>query len=128
MLAPFGEGGRAPLALFVLHTLSLACVVLAWTSPRAQGPRPAPLLADPLRGLPLLAVAGLGLALLSALRATYPLAAALASWDLVVPFCLFGAAARTVRDDRDLAWLGRAVVASTSLQAVLAITRYPGGR
>ncbi len=127
MLAPFGEGGRAPLALFVLHTLSLACVVLAWTSPRARGPRPAPLLADPLRGLGGVAVAGLGLALLSTLRATYPLAAALAAWDIVVPFLLFGAAALAVSDDRDLGWLVRAVVASTSLQALLAIARYPGG-
>jgi len=127
MLAPFGEGGRAPLALFVLHTLSLACVVLAWSSPRARGPRPAPLLADPLRGLGVVAVAGLGLALLSALRATYPLAAALAAWDIVVPFLLFGAAALAVSDDRDLGWLVRAVVASTSLQALLAIARYPGG-
>ncbi len=128
VLSPFAEGGRAPLALFVLHTLSLACVVLAWTSPRPQHPRPAPLRADPLRGLAVLAVAGLGLALLSALRASYPLAAALGAWDLVVSFFLFGAAARAVSDDRGLEWLGRAVVVSTSLQALLAITRYPGGR
>jgi O-antigen ligase/tetratricopeptide (TPR) repeat protein len=128
VVSPFGEGGRAPLALFVLQTLSLACVVLAWTSGRPRDPHPARLLADPLRSLAVTTLAGLGLILLSALRASYPLAAALGAWDIVVPFLLFTAAARAVSDDRDLARLGRAVVASTSLQALLALARYPGGK
>src|SRR5439155_13340861 len=127
VLSPFGEGGRAPLALFILHTLSLACAGLAWTSPRPLDLRP-PLFADPLRGLPVLAVGGLGFALLSALRASYPLAAALGLWDILVPFLLFAAAAHAVSDDGALEWLFRAAVASTTLQTLLALARYPGGR
>ncbi len=127
LLAPFGEGGRAPLALLVLHTLALVCVVLTWSGPAGERPRNAPVIADPTGRIAALAAAGLGLALISALRASYPLAAALGTWDLAVPFALFATAARAATGDRDLERMRAFVVASTSLQALLTLLRYPRG-
>jgi O-antigen ligase len=126
LLAPLGEGGRAPLALFVLHTLSLVCVCLAGAAPRLPGSPPAAF-SDPLRGVPLLAGAGIGLALVSALCASYPLAAELGACDLVVPFLLFVSMKRVVPEDRALETLLLVVLASTSVQALLAVARYPAG-
>jgi len=127
LLTPFHEGGRDPVGLLVAHTLAIlfvACGVVAGSFSR---PLPA-LDSDP---LPVVAALG-GVALLaagvSALRAAYPLAAGLGAWDLLVPFGLFVTAGfcpvvRRVEVTR----LRAAIVASTSLQAVVAFVRYRKG-
>ena len=127
LMAPFGQGGREPLALFILHTLALLCVVLVFIG-QAAPPLPSmAVLADPWARFAALAGAGVSLALVSALGASYPLAAALGALDLVVPFALFVSAVRAGPDDRDFDRLRALVVASTSLQALLALLRYGHG-
>jgi O-antigen ligase len=124
LVAPFGEGGRAPWALALLHTLALACVLAAiawrredWTIP---GP-PAP------AGMTALLIVSLLLALASARRAAYPFAAGLALWDLAITAGLFLAAASVGNGEGDLLLLRNVAVASTSLQAILALARFAHG-
>ena len=124
LLAPLGQGGREPGALFVLHTLALLFIVLVWAGREGPRLRPQAILAEPRWRVSALAGCGLLLALVSALRASYPLASALGALDLVVPFALFATAVRADPDDRVLHRLRALVVASTSLQALLALARY----
>jgi O-antigen ligase len=127
LVAPLGEGGRAPDVLFTLHTLTLLCLVLVWSG--SPGPRrPATdLLREPWVLLVAVAIAGVSLAVVSALRASYPLAAALGTLDLVVPLALFMTAAGTGTTEQDLVRLRATVVASTALQATLALVRWAQG-
>ncbi len=120
-VAPFGEGGRAPWNLCVLHSLALGIIVLVALRPfdRAPAPRagaPGSLVA----GL----VAALGLCAVAALRASYPLAAGLGLWDLAVPAGLFLALLRSPADARAVERLRAAVAFSSLLQAVLAMVRW----
>ena len=128
LLAPFGQGGREPGALFLLHTLALLFVVLVCSESTGAPLRTAASLANPLVRIAGLAAAGLSFALVSALRAAYPLAAGLGALDLIVPFALFATAACADPDVQELGRLRAVVVASTSLQALLALARYGGGR
>ena len=127
LLAPFGQGGRAPLALFVLHTLSLACVCLSVAAARRERTSRAASFHDPVRGVTILAAAGIGLALVSALRASYPLAAELGACDLVAPLLLLVSMSCLASEESALEVLSVAVLASTSVQALLALARYPSG-
>src|SRR5436309_6144046 len=85
LAAPLGEGGRSPAALFALHTLTLLCVVLIWSGPslRRRGAERIP--AGPGARPVAAAIAGVSLAVVSALHASYPLAAALGTLDLLAP-------------------------------------------
>jgi O-antigen ligase len=118
LLAPFGEGGRRPLALFLLHTLALGAAACALASPRPLRP------AEPAgRRAARLAIAGAGLAVLSASRAAYPYAGLLGVMDVAAAAGLFLAARAWGAGPRDLRRLQTALLAATSMQAVLALAR-----
>jgi len=125
LVAPFGEGGRDPRALVLLHTLAfvliLGVIMMAIDRGGLAIPDGGPRCAATLLGLALL------LALASALRAPYPLAAALGLLDLAVAIGLFCAALCLPADERAFDRLRLAALASTSLQAAIAIGRYPRG-
>lgn len=125
LVAPFGEGGRAPQALLVLHTLAVLLVFACCLERVARG---GTRLAS---GLPRYIV-GLGavwllLAGASAARAAYPLAGTLGFWDLAVCAGLFLAALAMRPEARDLRRLWDAVAAATSLQALIVLARSPAG-
>jgi O-antigen ligase len=120
LLAPFREGGRDPVALFLVHSLVLVYVMLVL----ANRPRPA-WAGGPWVLLPM----GLGLAAAtaSALAAAYPFAAGLGLLDLFIPSLVFAAALSGDPGAEDLRALRLAVVVSSGAQAILALARYPGG-
>lgn len=120
-VAPFGEGGRAPWSLFVLHSLAIGVIVLIALRPATRATaRRAGVAGSLVRGL----AAGLGLSAVAALRASYPLAAGLGLWDLAVPAGLFLALLRSPADARPFERLRAAVAFSSLLQASLAIVRW----
>jgi len=119
--APFHEGGRDPVGLLVLHTLAILWVLCACVPGTLLPLRPSGPGHDPLRPFVLLSGAALLVVCVSALRAAYPLAACLGTWDIVVPCALFVAAARSPGVDDDQIRLRLVVVASTSVQAVLTL-------
>ena len=127
LVAPFREGGRDPAALFLVHSLVLAyvmIVILLRARPVGAG------VPGGLRSLaPVFLPMGLGLAAaaVSALLAAYPFAAGLGLLDLFLPclLCVSAVIGRPGADD--LRTLRLAVVVSTTLQSILAIVRYPGG-
>src|SRR6185295_2351314 len=127
LLAPFREGGRDPLALFLVHSLVLVYLMVVLASRRrplwAGGPGDAPPLAWVLLPLGL----GLAAATASALAAAYPFAAGLGLLDLFIPSLMFAAALSGNPDVEDLRALRLAVVVSSGAQAILALARYPGG-
>ncbi len=127
LLAPFHEGGRAPVGLLILHTLAILYTlgrIVAGRSPRS---RPAAGL-DPLTQMAACGGLALFVAGCSALRAAYPLAAALGAWDLVVPYGVFVVSGLGPVGHRDeLIHLRAAIVGSTSLQAAMALVRYRQG-
>ncbi|MFQ5878391.1 MAG: O-antigen ligase family protein [Acidobacteriota bacterium] len=119
--APFGEGGSAPLAMMALHALALAFIVVTalgrisrGSGFRARGPTAAALV---------LLACGLTLAALSTLGAGYPLAGWLGLWDLLVAAGLFVAALHAGLPERHGPLLRNLLVASTGLQASLAVVR-----
>lgn len=126
LVSPFREGGRDPLALLVLHTLALAYVVMiAPGAARGAGhgagwTRREKTIAGLLLG-------GVALALGSAWRAAYPLAAGLGAWDLVVPAGLFIAALRAGPGGAPIVRLRDLTVLSTGLQALLVLARFGHG-
>ena len=119
LVSPFGEGGRRPDVLAVLHLAALGLILLAGWS----------LLAAPGGGRPhgrgvgmlLLPAAFLALALLAALRAGYPYAALLGVMDLLAAAGAVVAAALLLGGSGDLVRLRTAAVASTTLQAGLVL-------
>ena len=121
LVAPFGEGGRAPWALALLHTLALACILVAVASRSGERTAPVP------PALLALLIVSLLLALASAWHAAYPLAAGLALWDLAITVGIFLAAASMGHEEGDLLRLRNLAVASTSVQAVLALARFAQG-
>ena len=127
LAAPLGEGGRSPAALFALHTLTLLCVVLIWSGPSLRRRGAERIRAGPGARPVAAAIAGVSLAVVSALHASYPLAAALGTLDLLAPLALFLTALRAGTTERDLGRLRALVVASTTLQACLALTRWAEG-
>jgi len=119
LLSPFGEGGRRPDMLAVLHLASLALILLAAVSLLATtaGGRP--------RGrgnwvlcLPALFLA---LALAAALRAGYPYAALLGVMDLLAAAGAVISAALLLGAPDDLRRLRTAAVAATTIQAALVL-------
>ncbi|HEX9427532.1 MAG TPA: O-antigen ligase family protein, partial [Candidatus Polarisedimenticolia bacterium] len=120
--APFGEGGRAPAMLCALQALSLGIIFLPLLLPRGGGrayrwgAAARPLIS----GL----TAALGLCILAALRASYPLGAAFGLLDLAVPAGLFLALLRAPADPRLVARLRTGIALSTLLQAGLALFRW----
>ena len=125
LFAPFGEGGRAPTSLLVLHSLALLLGLLGGLE-AIGGARRGPRAGTP-RSIACLLAAGLIGAAISAFLAPYPFAAGLGLWDLVVPAGLFMAALSSRAGGRDLSILRAALIASTSLQAAIAIVRWPFG-
>lgn len=123
LVAPFREGGRDPLALLVLHSLAFACMIVSLAAGRSRWPRRP-------GALPAIALL-LGLAVLAAglaaARAAYPLAALLGLLDVGMAAGLFLAAAASRADGRTLAILRNVAVASTGIQACLALLRFPAG-
>ncbi|MBI1949742.1 MAG: O-antigen ligase family protein [Acidobacteria bacterium] len=127
LLAPFGEGGRTPPALLLLHTVALLYLAIAFSRASLSAWRGGPGSADPFlqAGLPM------GAALLatgaSSIGAVYPFAAGMGTWELVVPCVLFACALLSEPTGQDLLRLRLAVVASTLVQSILALARYPRG-
>lgn len=130
LVAPFGEGGRAPLALLALHSLALGLVlavvlgegVAGGVRPRGDATAPG----AGRRGIWIiggLLCGALLLAALSAARSGYPLAAGLGLMDLTVASGLFVFSALRRAAASDLARLRDLTVASASMQAVLALVR-----
>lgn len=120
-VAPFGEGGRAPWSLFTLHSLVIGVIVVA----ALRSAKRTPAGRAGIGGLPVAGLAaGLGLAAVAALRASYPLAAGLGLWDLAVPAGLFLMLLRTPADARSVERLRAAAAFSSLLQAALAIIRW----
>jgi len=127
LAAPLGEGGRSPAALFALHTLTLLCVALVWCGPSRRRRPSGRILAEPCAYPLAAAIAAVSLAVVSALGTSYPLAAALGTLDLLAPLALFMAALGAGTGERDLGRLRAVVVASTALQACLALARWAQG-
>ena len=127
LLAPFREGGRDPLGLLLLHGLVLLYLVVACRRAPRSGWGGGPGSADPF----VLVALPMGTALLaagaSAIGAAYPFAAGMGTWDLVAPCILFACALLSEPTERDLLRLRLLVVASTLVQAILALARYPRG-
>jgi len=125
LAASFGEGGRAPLALFVVHGVALLAMLLACLEAIERGGLRIAPQAPPHAAA--LASAWLILAGASALSASYPLAAALGFWDLTICAGLFVSALLTRLQPDDFDRLSTAVIFATSLQAVIALVRRPAG-
>lgn len=126
LLAPFGEGGRAAWSLLLLHTLTIVfCLAIArgattpsgWRLPEASGARLLMLAV-------LLAAAA---AMVAAAGAGYPYAAGLGLIDRAVIAALLIASLGLQSSAADAAILRGLVVASTALQAGLALLRGFGG-
>ncbi len=121
LLAPFGGGGREPFAMLILHLLALLYVLVGsmhWIGGemRLTGMGSA-------RVVPGLVAAGLLLASIASLRADDALAAGLGFLDLALPVALLATALAGDSDRRRLGYLRNLVVASTTLQAVVALVR-----
>ena len=127
LLAPFGEGGRTPPALLLLHGLALLYLAIAFCRASLPARGGGPGSTDPFLQVALPMSAALLAAGASSIGAAYPFAAALGIWDLVVPCVLFACALLSEPTERDLLRLRLLVVASTLAQAILALARYPGG-
>jgi O-antigen ligase len=121
LLAPFREGGRDPIALVVLHTLALLCILLVSLERVSLGAPALP--SPPARWAALFLAAFLLLSLVSASRALYPLAAALGEWDLCIACGLFMAACCGPAKDEATGTLRDLAIASTTLQALVAFGR-----
>ena len=119
LLAPFGEGGRRPDILAAVHTLAFALAVSAAivTLGRREPSRPHG------RGTWLLAAALLmpAFSLLSAAAAPFPYAAFLGVMDRLATLMLFVVAAIFFHEEESFQRLRSAVVAATSIQALVAI-------
>lgn len=126
LLAPWGEGGRAAWSLLVLHTLAIVfCIVCAWSASSPQGWR------LPEHGGARLLLGGALIAALAAIAsaagAGYPYAAGLGVIDRWVIVALFVAMVGLRASESDRITLRNLVVASTSLQAVVALWRSLSG-
>jgi tetratricopeptide (TPR) repeat protein/O-antigen ligase len=124
LAAPFGEGGRAPLALLILHTLVLLLGVIAADRVARDGVRSVGPGAPLLRGA---IAAGLVLSGVSAWRADYPYAAGLGFLDLLIAAVVFIAALESGASEGDLLVLRTAVIAATGFQAIAALALYSSG-
>ncbi|MGH9748555.1 MAG: O-antigen ligase family protein, partial [Candidatus Polarisedimenticolia bacterium] len=123
LLAPFGEGGRATSILCLLHllvfTLAGGALILS-RSDREPVPEGARLPA-------IAAAAAVLLAALSAWSSGYRLAGLLGWTDMAAALALFLAILVLPRAATAPGWLRAVFLASTALQAVLAIVRYQDG-
>jgi O-antigen ligase len=125
LCAPFGEGGRAPLSLLLLQTLAILFILVAGL--RAARPALPGTAQLGTRTVAIAISAGLGLACMSASRAAYPLAAGLGVTDLLAAGGLFLAALAVRVRAGDPILLRNVLVASTSIQSLLAMVRYAKG-
>ena len=126
LLAPFGGGGRQPFAMLILHLLVLSYLLIASMHWIGGGMRLTGM--GTARIVPGLVAGGLMLASIASLRADYALAAGLGYLDLALPIALFVTALAGDPDRRRLGQLRNLVVASTTLQAVVALVRgWDGG-
>jgi O-antigen ligase len=127
LLAPFGEGGRTPTSLFVLHSLAIVFCAVASLSRSSSGPRRAPGARPAARLLILCALIGIGAAAISAANAGYSFAAGLGLLDRgVVAGLLIASICSSPRPDDGRA-LRNVLAASTSLQAAVALARSLSG-
>ena len=119
LVAPFGEGGRRPDVLAAVQTLSFALAVTA-AMVTFGGRKP---LRPRGRGTWLLAATLLmpAFSLLSAAAAPFPYAAFLGVMDRLSTVLLFASAAVLFHEEVALRRLRNAVVAATSIQALVAI-------
>jgi putative inorganic carbon (hco3(-)) transporter len=124
-LAASGEGGRAPATLMAVHALALLAMLASIMGSLGPGIPPPP--GGAARRVALASGAVLLLSALSAVGARYPLAGAFGLWDLAVALGLFAAAASPRAGAGELSVLSVAVVASSTLQALTALVRRPGG-
>jgi O-antigen ligase len=119
LVAPFGEGGRRPDVLAAIQTLAFvlgiaaALATIGRRSPRRLRGRATGILAC--------AAAIPGFAILSALAAPYPYAAFLGVLDRLATMTVFLSGAILFHEAVPLRRLRGAVVAATSIQAVLAL-------
>jgi O-antigen ligase len=124
LVAPFGEGGRAPWALFTLQTLAILYMAMALPSARRVA-------TDPRRraaiGVSALVAGALLASAASTWRAAYPLAAGFGLLDLGIAGGLLLAATWSGGGARHLVLLRHVVVASTTLQAAIAAVRWTQG-
>ena len=111
-LAPFGEGGAAPLALFCVQTLTLTSAVLALVLPSSTLPRNGP------SRRVLVASAGfVALALLSCIQSPYPYASFLRLLDWLLLLGLFAISLQRPWREREKSLLADIVLGAAVLQA-----------
>jgi O-antigen ligase len=107
--------------MMILHLVAIGIILVIILRTLRRGTLPGP------RGAPALILvclaAGLLLATVSALQASYALAAWLGLWDLLLSAGLFAAACITHLDDRRPRLVRNMMIASTTLQAGLAVIR-----
>ena len=118
LAGPFGEGGRSPGALAVLHAAVLALALVAgWRCLGRGAGRPR----GRASGLLLLVAALPALAFLAAVGAASPYAAGLGLMDRMAAAAAFAAAATLLARPADLLLLRNAAVLSVTMQAVVAL-------
>jgi O-antigen ligase len=124
LIAPFHQGGRDPLGLLLVQTIAIAWTAVTLIDAVGRG---GPLPPCGVRRISCgAALAALLLAGIAALRAAYPLAAALGLLDIGLAILLF-LAAMTAAPGGQASRLRDLLIASGVLQAILAALRYPHG-
>ncbi|MCI0567537.1 MAG: O-antigen ligase family protein [Acidobacteria bacterium] len=115
-LAPFGEGGAAPLALFVLQILVLCCGMISLALPASAAPWK-----GASRGVYSAAVGFMVVALLSCYHSPYPYASFLRILDWLLLLGVLTIALRRPWEEWEKSLLADCVLAAAALQASLVL-------